>query len=108
MLLEILKHTPPWVFVLFAALVYLGAMQGRTRQLSLARVAIMPFVLLGLALSVDCGAHLAPMSLPSLPGWLPLWPQCCSTGSRNGRARSPIPRSRAVSWSRAAGRRWRQ
>lgn len=56
MLLEILKHTPPWVFVLFAALVYLGAMQRRTRQLSLARVAIMPVVLFGLALSGLWGA----------------------------------------------------
>lgn len=51
MLLEILKRTPPWVFVLFAALVLFGAMQRRTRQISLARVAILPVVLLGLALS---------------------------------------------------------
>lgn len=51
MLLEILKRTPPWVFVLFATLLFFGAMQSRTRRLSLARVAILPLVLLGLALS---------------------------------------------------------
>jgi len=32
MLLEILKRTPAWVFVLFAALVFFGVMQSRTRQ----------------------------------------------------------------------------
>jgi hypothetical protein len=51
MLLEILKRTPPWVFFLFAALVFFGAMQSRTRRISLARVTILPVVLLGLALS---------------------------------------------------------
>ena len=51
MLLEILKRTPPWVFVLFAVLVFFGALQSRTRRISLARVAVLPVVLLGLALS---------------------------------------------------------
>ena len=51
MLLEILKRTPPWVFVLFAALVFFGVMQSRTRQITLARVTILPVVLIGLSLS---------------------------------------------------------
>ena len=51
MLLQILTRTPPWVFVLFAALVFFGVMQSRTRQISLARVAILPVVLIGLSLS---------------------------------------------------------
>jgi len=51
MLLEILKRTPAWVFVLFAALVFFGAMQSRTRQVTLARVTILPIVLIGLSLS---------------------------------------------------------
>ncbi len=51
MLLEILKRTPPWVFVLFAALVFFGVMQSRTRQVTLARVTILPVVLIGLSLS---------------------------------------------------------
>jgi hypothetical protein len=50
MLLEILKRTPPWVYVLFTALAFFGTMQSRTRRISLARVAILPLVLLGLAL----------------------------------------------------------
>ncbi len=51
MLLEILKRTPSWVFLLFAVLVFYGVMQSRTRQISLARVAILPLVLTGLSLS---------------------------------------------------------
>lgn len=51
MLLEILKRTPTWVFVLFAALVFFGAMQARTRQISLVRITILPLVLTGLSLS---------------------------------------------------------
>jgi len=51
MLREILKRTPTWVFVLFAALVFLGVMQSRTRQITLARVTILPVVLIGLSLT---------------------------------------------------------
>ena len=51
MLLEILKRTPVWVFVLFAALVFFGVMQSRTRQITLVRVTILPAVLIGLSLS---------------------------------------------------------
>lgn len=51
MLLEILKRTPAWVFVLFAILVSFGVMQSRTRQISLARVTILPVALIGLSLS---------------------------------------------------------
>jgi len=51
MLLEILKRTPTWVFALFAVLVFFGVMQSRTRQVSLARVTILPVVLIGLSLS---------------------------------------------------------
>ena len=51
MLLEILKRMPAWVFVLFAALVFFGVMQSRTRQVTLVRVTILPLVLIGLSLS---------------------------------------------------------
>jgi len=50
-LFEILKRTPTWVFALFAVLVLFGVLQSRTRQISLARVAILPLVLVGLSLS---------------------------------------------------------
>lgn len=51
MLLQILQRTPPWVFALFVVLVVFGILQSRTRQISLARVAILPMVLIGLSLS---------------------------------------------------------
>ena len=50
MLLQILERTPSWVFVLFAVLVVLGAMQRRTRELGRARVAILPAAFLLLSL----------------------------------------------------------
>lgn len=51
MLLQILQRTPPWVFALFALLVVFGFLQSRTRRISLARVTILPLVLIGLSLS---------------------------------------------------------
>ena len=51
MLLEILRRTPPWVFALFAVLVWFGLLQTRTRQVTLARVTVLPLVLIGLSLS---------------------------------------------------------
>jgi alpha-beta hydrolase superfamily lysophospholipase len=41
-LIEILRHTPSWVFVLFFALLALGYSQSRVRTLSRSRVAILP------------------------------------------------------------------
>ncbi len=51
MLLQILERTPPWVFALFAVLVAFGLLQTRTRQVPLARVTVLPLVLIGLSLS---------------------------------------------------------
>ena len=42
MLLQILKGTPTWVFVLFAVLIALGVVQSRPRSLGLARIALLP------------------------------------------------------------------
>ncbi len=42
MILQILKGTPPWVFVLFFALLAIGIMQSRPRSVSPARLAILP------------------------------------------------------------------
>lgn len=50
MLLEILKRTPTWVFVLFLVLLALGALQTRTRELGWPRVALMPAIFLPLSL----------------------------------------------------------
>lgn len=48
-LLNIVQHTPTWVWGLFAGLVALGLMQARDRQISLTRVTILPLVLLALS-----------------------------------------------------------
>jgi hypothetical protein len=50
MILQILQRTPPWVFVLFAVLLILGALQSRPRELGRARVALMPAIFLPLSL----------------------------------------------------------
>ncbi len=50
MLLIILQHTPIWVFLLLAYLLYAGYLQTRPREVPLARVLILPLVMLGLSL----------------------------------------------------------
>jgi hypothetical protein len=55
MLLQILQRTPPWVFVLFAVLLFFGLVQTRARRITLARVTVLPLVLIGLSLSGIAG-----------------------------------------------------
>lgn len=50
MLLQILSRTPLWVFALFAALVALGVLQSRTREVGRMRVLLLPAVFLPLSL----------------------------------------------------------
>ena len=68
MILEILKHTPLWVFGLFAFLVYLGVMQSRTRTFSPARLAILPAAMLAFSLYGVLSAFGA--DVPALGAWL--------------------------------------
>lgn len=49
-MIEILKHTPPWVFGLFLGLVSLGYLQSKTRSVSRLRLAVLPAVMLCLSL----------------------------------------------------------
>jgi hypothetical protein len=51
MLLQILQHTPLWVWGLLAALVALGASQTRDRDMTLTRITVLPFVMLALSFS---------------------------------------------------------
>ena len=51
MLLQIVTHTPPWVWVLLAVLVALGLSQAMPRRMTLRRLAVLPLVLLALSLS---------------------------------------------------------
>jgi hypothetical protein len=50
LLVQILVHTPVWVFVLFLALVRLGWLQAATRRVSRRRLAVVPLVMLALSL----------------------------------------------------------
>lgn len=49
MLIEILKHTPPWVFVLFFALLLLGYFQSKGRTVSRSRLSILPVAMIVLS-----------------------------------------------------------
>lgn len=50
MLLQILAHTPKWVFALFGLLLWLGAKQLLAGTVSLTRITIMPLAMAGLSL----------------------------------------------------------
>lgn len=47
MLSEFLARTPPWVFVIFFALLALGIVQSRTRQLNRTKVLVLPIAMVG-------------------------------------------------------------
>lgn len=50
MIVEILQHTPSWVFVLFVVLLYFGYLQSKTRTVSRGRLAVLPMAMVGLSL----------------------------------------------------------
>jgi hypothetical protein len=50
MLVQILEHTPSWVFILFAALLVLGLSQARAREVSRARATVLPLAMVLLSL----------------------------------------------------------
>lgn len=50
MLVQILKHTPTWVFALFLGLVCIGYLQSRDRLVSKARLALLPAAMAFLSL----------------------------------------------------------
>ena len=50
MIVQILQRTPVWVWPLFAALLYLGYAQSKTRRVPKARLFALPAALLGLSL----------------------------------------------------------
>jgi hypothetical protein len=51
MLLQILQHTPLWVFGVFFGLIFLGYSQTKTRKVSTQRLAILPIVMLCFSVS---------------------------------------------------------
>ena len=46
MMIQILQRTPPWVVVLFVALIAFGLLQTRTRHVARVRVTVLPAVLI--------------------------------------------------------------
>jgi hypothetical protein len=67
MLIQILAHTPRWVFVMFAVLVWFGAKQLLAASVSLTRVTLMPIVMTGLSVYGVVSAF--GESLAALLGW---------------------------------------
>jgi hypothetical protein len=56
MFIQILRHTPIWVWILLAVLIALGLSQTRTRQVSLKRATIVPLVFIVFSLSGVMGS----------------------------------------------------
>jgi len=66
MLTQILIHTPKWVFVCFAVLLWFGVRQLLASSVSLARATLMPVVMIGLSLfGVASAFGDSPMALPA-------------------------------------------
>jgi hypothetical protein len=67
-IIEVLRHTPGWVWLLLAALLALGASQLRTRRVPRARLFVLPAVLLGLGLSATATSFQPPA--PAIAAWV--------------------------------------
>ena len=68
MILDILKHTPLWVYGLFVFLVYLGVLQSRTRSFTPVRLGILPAAMLAFSLYGVLSVFGA--SVPALVAWV--------------------------------------
>lgn len=68
MLIEILRRTPPWVFVLFFVLLGLGLLQSRSRTVSLPRAMALPLAMI--LLSAYGVFSVFPGSLMGISAWL--------------------------------------
>ena len=51
MIIEILSHTPRWIFALFFGLIYLGFQQSKVRSVTVKRFVILPIAMVGLSFS---------------------------------------------------------
>ncbi|ODU99247.1 MAG: hypothetical protein ABT20_17185 [Rubrivivax sp. SCN 70-15] len=96
LLLAILRHTPLWVWGLFAALLLLGASQLRPRAVAPLRLLLLPLVLLALGLWSSSAGFVAD------PRTFVLWLAALLAGGALGR-RLPQPAAR---WDAATQRLW--
>ncbi len=56
MLIQVVANTPPWVWLLLAALLWLGFSQTRTRTASIKKVAIFPIIMTALSFTGSVSA----------------------------------------------------
>ena len=89
MLIEIVRHTPHWVWALLAALLALGAAQLRPRRVSQGRLFVLPAVLLALGLFSTATSFSPPW--PALAGWATAMAAGCVLGQR-------LPRPAGTAW----------
>ncbi len=95
MFILILMHTPLWVWLLLMALVGLGLAQTRDREVSLARVTVLPLVMVALSLTGVLGAF------RHLPIALLAW----AVGIAGALVLAPrLVQVRGASWSSTTGR----
>jgi len=94
-MIEILRQTPTWVFFLFFALLYLGYLLAKTREVSKLRLAVLPVAMIGLSLyGVWSAFSASPRGFAAWAGGLGL------ALLLNGALRQP----RGVSYCAASGR----
>lgn len=95
MLIEIVAHTPLWVWGLFTALLALGLYQRRSRAVRPAQLLALPLVLLALGLSSQQAAFTAQPALVAV--WLAALGAGLAMGLR-------LPRAAGTHWDAATGR----
>ena len=91
MLISIIHGTPSWVWGLLAASVALGLSQTRTREVSITRLTVLPFVLPGLSISGVVG------TFGRLPLALAAWGAGVAAALTLGRT-LPSARSESGAW----------
>lgn len=89
MLIEIVRHTPHWVWALLAALLALGAAQLRPRLVSLGRLFVLPAVLLAMGLFATATSFSPPW--PALAAWATAMAAGCVLARR-------LPRPAGAAW----------
>lgn len=92
--LEVLRHTPPWVFLLFGYIAWMGVRGLQTRNLPLVRVWIMPIVFILMGVSGALARH-QPAAL-AIPAW--------ALGALIGAVPGALTSPRHIEYDRPAGR----
>jgi len=86
-IIEILTHTPVWVFPVIAAVLWLGSRSLRERTMSLGLLVVLPLVILMLSVGSSVGTAANPLA--ALTGWV----VSAALGGAIGWAASRAPRS---------------